>query len=78
MGSVAVIVMLELDELCLKISCRPEERAIEELAPDRADQSFDEWVRERCVGNRLDLRHLKDSKIGLPLVESIQRVNDPS
>ncbi len=74
MGSVAVIVMLKFDELRLKISCRPEQRPVEELAPKRANQSFDEGMRERRVRNRLDFRYLKDSKIGLPPMESIQRV----
>ena len=50
--------MLELDELCLKICGRPEQRPVEELAPKRADQSFDEWMREWGVGNRLDFRYL--------------------
>ena len=44
------------------------------LAPNRADQSLYEWMRKRHVRNRLDFRHLEYSKIGLPLVESIQRI----
>src|SRR5260370_13891591 len=31
-------------------------------------------MRKRHVRNRLDFRHLEYSKIGLPLVESIQRI----
>src|ERR1700681_1362731 len=31
-------------------------------------------MRKRHVRNRLDFRHIEHSKIGLPLVESIQRI----
>ena len=47
---------------------------MEALAANRADQSLDEWMRERHVRDTLDLCHLEYSKIGLPLVESIQRI----
>jgi hypothetical protein len=47
---------------------------VEILAANRADQSLYEGVRKRHVGNRLDFRYLKNPKIGLPLVESIQRI----
>ena len=39
-----------------------------------ADQSLYEGMRKRHVRNRLDFRHLQYPKIGLPLVESIQRI----
>ena len=47
---------------------------VEMLAPNRANESLYERMRERCTRNRLDFRHLEYSKISLPLVESIQRV----
>jgi len=42
--AVSVIVPLELMELQLQIRGRPEQRAVETLAPNRADQPFDEMA----------------------------------
>jgi hypothetical protein len=47
---------------------------VEVFAPNRADQSLYEWMRKWHVRNRFDFLHLEYSKIGLPLVESIQRI----
>src|SRR5215472_10768100 len=72
-GSMAITEMLELDELCLQI-CRRQERVVEELAPNRADQALHEGVRKRGIRNRFDFHHVQDSKIGVPLMESVQRI----
>jgi hypothetical protein len=69
-----VKVPLEIKELVLQISGRPDQRAVETFAAYRADQAFDERVRERHVRHRLDGFHVKDSQIRLPLVESVQRI----
>jgi hypothetical protein len=69
-----VKVALELTELQLQIRGRPEQRAVETFAADRADQAFDEWMRQRHVRHRLDGCHVEDSQIRLPLVESVQRI----
>jgi hypothetical protein len=45
-----------------------------ELAPNRPNQSLYEGMRKWHVRNRLDFRNLEYPKIGLPLVESIQRI----
>lgn len=66
--------MLEIDEFCLQIGRGPEERPIEKLAPNRADQSLHERMRQRHIRSRLDFGHVEYSKIGLPLMESIQRI----
>ena len=47
---------------------------VEVLAPNRSDQSLYEGVRKRHVRNSLDFGYLEYPKIGLPLVESIQRI----
>jgi hypothetical protein len=44
------MVLLEIDELHLQISDRPEERAVETFASNRSNQPFDEWMRERTHG----------------------------
>ena len=51
--AMTVIVPLEIKELHLQISGRPEERAVKTFAPNSADQPFDEWMRERHVRHRL-------------------------
>src|SRR5215469_10001665 len=74
MCSMAVIVMLKIDELRLQIGCGPEYDAVEILAANRADKSLYEGVRKRHVRNRLDFGYPEDPRISLPLVESIQRI----
>jgi hypothetical protein len=50
-----VQVPLEIKEFHVQVSGRPE-RAVETPAPNRADQAFDEWMRQRrervCDRNR--------------------------
>ena len=70
-SSAAIIVMLELDELCLQVGCTPEQHSIEVLAPDGANDPLDERMRERDIRNGLDFDHFQDPKVGLPLMESI-------
>lgn len=74
MRSMTVIVMLKIDSLRLQIGCGPEYDAVEILATNRADQSLYEGVRKRHIRNSLDFGYLGNPKIGLPLVESIQRI----
>jgi hypothetical protein len=72
--AMTVKIALEIKELHLQISGRPEQRLIETFAANRADQAFDEWMRQRHVRHRLDGFHLEDSQIRLSLVESVQRI----
>ena len=44
------------------------------FAPDRADQTLNERMRHRCVGDRLDRLDLADAQVGEPTVEAKQRV----
>jgi hypothetical protein len=46
--------MLEMGELGLQVVCSPEQRSIDGLAPNGADQPLNEGVRERDVRNGLD------------------------
>ena len=71
---IPVIVLLEIDELHLQISDRPEERAVETFASNRSNQPFDEWMRERDVRHRLDFLDVEYPQIRLPLLEPIQRI----
>lgn len=74
MNAISVVVMPELVQLPLKINRVPEERAIQILSPDRADQPFNERMGDRGMRHRLDLLDLRHAQVGEPPVESEQRV----
>ena len=69
-----VVVIAEGFELSREVNALPEKRAIQEFAPDRADQSLDVWMRDWDVGNGLDLLDLEHAQVGEPTVEAEQRV----
>ena len=72
--AMTVKIPLELKELHFQINGRPEQRPVETLAAYRADEAFDEWMRQRRLLHRLNSFHVKDSQTRLPLVESVQRI----
>src|SRR2546426_5457865 len=74
MRAMTVKIALEIKELQLQISGRPEQRPVQAFAANRADQAFNERMRQRRVRHRLDGFHAEDSQIRLPLVESVQRI----
>jgi hypothetical protein len=63
MCSMTVIVPLEIEELHLQISGRPEEHQVQTFAPNRANQPLDEWMRERHVRHGLDFLHVEYPQI---------------
>ena len=69
-----VVVIAEGFELSREVNAVPEKRAIEEFAPDRADQSLNVAMRDWDVGNGLDLLDLEHAQVGEPAVEAEQRV----
>jgi hypothetical protein len=74
MNAISAVVVLELVQLPLKINRVPEEGAIKILASNRPDQPFNERVRHRGVGHRLDFLDLEHAQVGKPSVESEQRI----
>jgi hypothetical protein len=66
--------MLKFEQLRLEIGRRPEQDPVEILAPNRADQSLYEGVRNRHARHSLDLGYVEYPKVRLPLMESVQRV----
>jgi hypothetical protein len=72
--SMTVIVPLEVEKLHLGVSGRPEQRAIHALAPNAADQPFNERMLAWHIRHVLDLLPVQDSQISLPLLEPIQRI----
>jgi hypothetical protein len=74
MNAMGVVVVSELSQLPRQIRRVPEKHPIQELTPDRADQSLDERMRKRHVRSRLDLLHLEHAQVGEPAVEAKQRI----
>ena len=52
----------------------PDRDVVQSLAPDGADQPFDERVRHRHHRYRLDRGDFRDTKIRLPATELEERV----
>jgi len=59
MNTIRVIVGLEIIQLAREVERVPKEHAIKVLTSDRADQVLNEWMRNRRVGDRLDLRQAR-------------------
>jgi hypothetical protein len=72
MGAMTVMVPLELEELQLQVGGRLEEQPVQAFPPNRADQEFDKGMRERHARHRLDLVHVEDPQVRLPLVAFVQ------
>ncbi len=72
--SMVVVVIPEGLQLARQIDRVQEENAVQVLAPNRADQTLNERMRHRCVGDRLDLLDLTDAQVGEPAVGAKQRV----
>jgi hypothetical protein len=73
-GAVTVAVTPELEALHLQIGGGPEKAVVQAFPSNRANESLDEWMRDRRVWHRLDLFHVEYPQIRLPLVESVQRI----
>jgi len=70
----SIEVVLEHSELLLQIICRPEQCVVQKFAPDRPNQSLYKRMRHRNVRHRFDFLDIEDTEIGLPPMESIQRI----
>lgn len=44
MNAFRIVIALKLSQFPLKVDRRPKQDMIQELAPDGANQSFDEWM----------------------------------
>src|SRR5688572_12602137 len=74
MNSISVVVVPEVQQLPFEILGAPKRDLIQKLSPYRADQSFNERMRQRHLGYRLDLRHVENAEIGFPAMKLEQRV----
>ena len=69
MNALLVVIAAEHFQLPREVECIPEEHLIEDLAPDGADQPFDERMRNRGIGNGFDLLNFKYPQVGKPAVK---------
>lgn len=60
MNPLLVVVLFESIKFSLEVSCIPKKMAIKVLMPNRTNQSLDEWMRGRRIGNALDFFDVKD------------------
>jgi len=74
MRAMFVEICLEIEQLVFQIRRGPEQRAIQILASDRADEPFHKRMGERNMGDGFDLGHLQYSQIGLPLPKPKKRI----
>jgi hypothetical protein len=74
MRAMVVEVVPELEQFIFEICGRPEQCVIQTLASNRADEPFDERMRQGNAGDALDFCHLQNAQIGLPLMELIKRI----
>jgi hypothetical protein len=74
MHALLVVITAKHFQLARQVERVPEKHLIEDLAPDGADQPFDERMRHRDVGNRSDLLDVEYPKIGKPTVKPEQGI----
>jgi len=74
MCAMIVEVCPEIQQLVFEIRRRPEQRAIQILASNRADQPFHKGMEHGNIGDGFDLGHLQDPEIGLPLPKPIKGI----
>src|SRR6266516_1947534 len=64
--------MPEIEQLVFEIRSGPEQRAIQILASNRADQPFLRRMGQENIGDGFNLGHLQYPQIGLPLLKPIK------
>ena len=74
MTTASVVIIFEFAQLPRQIDGIPEEHAIKTLAPNHADQSFNEWMRNLGVRNRLGLSNFDQAHVGKPTMDTKQRI----
>ena len=74
MRAMMVEVCPEIEQLVFEIRSGPEQRAIQILASNRADQPFHKRMGQGNVGDGFNLGHLQYPQIGLPLLKPIKGI----
>ena len=74
MRAMVVKIGFEIEQLAFEIGRCPEQRTIQALSAESADQSFHKWMGQRNIGYGLDFSHIQDSQVGLPLMKTVKRI----
>ena len=74
MAALVVVELLKAKQFALQVAGSPKGHEVEVLSPDCPDESLDERMRNRQVGHSLHFGYLEYSKVGLPPMESEQRI----
>ena len=74
MAALMIVEILEVMQFSPQVTSAAEKHMVEILSSDRADESFHERVREWYMGHSLNFSDLEYSKIGLPPMETKQRI----
>ncbi len=61
MNPLLVVVLPEGIKFSLKVGSIPKKEAIKVLTPNRTNQSLDERMRCRCIGDTLDFLYIENS-----------------
>ena len=74
MRAMLVKIGFEIEQLAFQIGSCPEQRTIQALSAEGADQPFHKGMGQWHVGHGLDFGHIQDSQVGLPLMKTIKRI----
>jgi hypothetical protein len=74
MGPMLIEICPEIEQLVFQLRRSPEQRTIQILASNRADQAFHKRMRQGNIGDGFDLGHLQYAQIGLPLPKPIKGI----
>ena len=74
MRAMMVKIGLEIEQLAFEIGGCPEQRRIQALSAEGADQPLHKWMGQGNIGDGLDFGHIQDSQVGLPLMKTIKRI----
>ena len=74
MRALMVKIGFEIEQLAFEIGSCPEQRTIQALSAEGADQPFHKGMGQGNIGDGLDLGHLQYPQIGLPLPKPIKGI----
>ena len=74
MRGMMVKIGFEIEQLAFEIGSCPEQRTIQTLSAERANQPLDKGMGQGNIGDGFDLGHLQDSQVGLPLLKPIKGI----
>ncbi len=74
MAPLVVVELLKAKKFVLQIASSPKWHEVEVLSPDSPDESFHKRMRNRHVWHSFHFASLEYSEVGLPPMESEQRI----